>query len=53
MLSVVCSHTKEMGGGSGLESMQLVLLSIYQREKKKMGQKLLVISYIVKIINLD
>ena len=44
--------TKEMGGGSGLKY-AVVLSSIYQNEKKKMEQRLLVILYIVKITNLD
>ena len=44
---------KEMGGGSGLKYADLHLSYIYPRRKKKMEQKLLVISSTVKIKNQD
>ena len=44
--------TKEMGGGSGLKYAASTIIYL-SKKKKKMVQKLLVISYIVKIKSQD
>ena len=41
--------TKEMGGGSGLKYASLLQSCICQRKKKKTVQRLLVISFTVRI----
>ena len=44
---------KEMGGGSGLKYAAFIYSSIYLRRKKKKEQKLLEISFIVRMRNQD